>query len=315
MIHSQMIKVHLFILFACIFTTGLAQVTMTISNRSSGTIDSIVVELMKPFTIGPIEKNSSKTFFVSVNQANFHSIAPFSFSVYSDVLNAKMQWQKTGFVDTIYFFDHGLSSVDREPRRPETFVLYVFNATPSEVDTIIAPNNSIVQMKEYTPRSFDVILDHQKLSPEQVISFQLGQKVFKANLRACKFNDWNNFSCSLYIDKDSIFTGSHKDSAIYEFVAEFEMREGLSSKDIRIESKYLLKTYVDDRRKFIRAVFDYPRFKSDPQFKVRIGRKTHVIRLKNKEAEYKQYYITRSETGECDNCVIIPFTGDSLEKQ
>jgi hypothetical protein len=276
--------------------TGYAQVTMTIYNNSSETIDSVVIDGTKPFMIGPISKSSKKTFFVSVDQANFHSFAPFYIRVYSAALNTKIQWYKTGFIDTIYFFNHGLSLYNHELLRPETFELYIFNATLEKID--VAPNNAILKVIELTPRSFAVTLDHQKVEAEQTISFKVGQKVFTPNLRACNFDDWNVTRGSLYVDQDTVFVGLGKNTTPFEFVIDFEIQERLSPKDIQLKAEHLLKTYVNNERNSIRAVFDYTLFKPNPKFQIKVGRKMHVIELKKKDVEetdYQQFYISKKQ--------------------
>ncbi len=98
------IKTLFLFLLSILFSTGYAQVTMTIYNMSSVTLDSVVINLVKPIIISPIEKGGKKTFFISVHQANFHSFVPFDITYHSSVLNTKLQWQKNGVCRYSLFF-------------------------------------------------------------------------------------------------------------------------------------------------------------------------------------------------------------------
>lgn len=293
-----MIKGFLLTLVVCVFATVNSQVTMTIVDRSSAIIDSIIIKGTTSFTLGPVNKGSNKTFFVSVNQANFHTIAPFDIHVYSVALNTTMRWQKNGFVDTIYFFNHGLSLVDNEPPRPKIFQVYFENVSAAKPSPVFASDNAITNITELTPRSFVLTLDPGKVGLAQTVSFKLGQKAFTVNLKACNINDWNNSSGSVYLEGDSLFAGFKRSLGPFEFVIDFDLQEELSAKDVQVSASNLLKAYVRNNGRLISAVFDYPSFKANPHFEVKVGHKTYRVKIKAadiSETEYQEFFVSKNE--------------------
>ena len=59
----------------------------------------------------------------------------------------------------------------------------------------------------------------------------------------------------------------------------------------------LLKTYFSQEYNTLRAVFNYLTFKSDPEFKIKVGLKVHHIRLNEEEVEerkYESFFISRT---------------------
>jgi hypothetical protein len=275
--------INLIIIITLFTANSYSQVSLTFSNKSSSTIDSIVIKVKKNIKIERIEAGLTKTVFVGVDQANFHSFVPFSFFVYSPTLNTEMQWQKTGFSDTIDFYDHGVEKYGKEPRRPEKFWLYVINNTSEKIDTIYAANNAIKYTEESTPRSIKVVLDHKQAEIDKRVYIKAGQKLYTANLLDWKFNDWNEVHGISYIYDDSILTQRRKNAKQFEFEIVFDIRDELSWKKVQIKSRHLQKIYIDNNGKTIRAVFDHAGFIAEPEFEVKIGKKIHQINLREKE--------------------------------
>jgi hypothetical protein len=285
-----MLKSYFVILFAIVIDRGYSQVALKFFNQSSATIDSIVIKSNKRFNIGSIGKNEKATFFIGASQADFHSFAPFYIYIYSQVLTTKVQYYRTGFIDSIYFFDHGLSKLNKEPERPEKFYLDITNISAEKVDTVFTINRAITHIIEYSPRRVLVYFDHKQLESEQSISVKLRDKILSATLKDLNINDWNVQRGTLYVTKDSIivaFTDKH--ITPFEFIIDINLDESTSFNDIKIEAKHLLKTYNNTEDNRLRAVFDYSAFISNPRFEIKIKRKSHSIKLLRRDLEATQY--------------------------
>lgn len=289
-----MTRTFLLFLSMILFTRVQAQVTVAIFNHSSVQVDSIVIEGTKTFNVGGIAKGSKTSFSISVFEANFHSMAPFYIHLYSSVLNTRMQWMKRSLSDTLYFFDHGLSEYAKPPLRPQEFYLSVFNKSSFKIDSVLSSNDAIKEVRERTPRKFEIILDREKAEEARLVYFKLGQKTFSADLKSYHIDDWTRFSAYLSIGNDSLAEGWDRDPNSFEFVIDFEVDKGIALKDIEIKSPHLLKTYSNSSDIYpFRAVFDRASFQSDPVFELRIRRKTYVIKLKPHSLEEAGSHVCR----------------------
>ena len=287
----------LLFLFVCFHFFNLchSQVAITLFNRSSDRIDSFVIHCKKPISTGPIGPNESKVVFVSTDNANFHSFVPFSFSIHSPVLKIEQQWQKTGFTDSLYFFDHGLSKSDQLPRRPGEFWLYVGNNNSSPVDSVFTAGSAIEAVRETTPRSFELKLNHKAIEKEKYIFFQLGGKTLRFDINHSDFNNWNKVSDALYIYDDTVRTDWQKNIKPLEFVVEFEWDENQKTENVLFKSPQPVKTYVEKEGRLIRAAFEYKKLAEADRLELQVGRKKHTVTLSPADFENTTYLLLRKQ--------------------
>lgn len=289
--YSKIIRVFCFILLFGLYNQGNTQVAIMLHNRSSAPVDSVVIKAGRSFNMGKVDAGSSRSIFVSVDQANFHSFAPFDIYVYSPILQIRQQWQKTGFTDTLYFFNHGLTKNRLGPQRPETFNLFVENFSASKIDAVFTSTDAVIHNREMTPRSFEVKLNHQKMDSDQMIIFRAGDKMLSHDLKYSGLNDWNTFHSWVYITDDSVYLRRPSNAGKFEYVIEFEMLYGEPLQHVQPKSQHLLKTYVEREGRLTRAVFDYAGLQANPQIEVWVGKKKHILKLNETDFDGSWDYI------------------------
>jgi hypothetical protein len=290
------IKYSLILFFSCLFASSFAQVQMTIYNMCSVTLDSVVFSLYKPLKIGSVEKGSKKTIFINGDQAYFHSFAPFDISFYSSVLNTQIQWDKAGFVDTLYFFDHGISRSKTGPNRPKSYSLTIVNYSSRKIDSIFSKSNSINRIIEWTPKRFEVDINHEMIDLDNRIFIQIGKKLIVGSISGDDFNDWSKNSTSLFVKNDSAYLNWPEEEKETEYLLYFEIQDKINPNTIKILSKNLIKSYYNDN--YIRSVFLYDEFMKKPSFQVKIGKKIHSINVEkqnlNETPNSQYFYVSKN---------------------
>jgi hypothetical protein len=293
----MLIRLSIIILPLICFNQSYCQAGITIYNRSSTDIDSVVVDGNKAINFGGIKNNSKKFFFVNGDQANFHSFAPFYMKVFTKGHVFSKQWMKTGFSGIFYFYDHGINDVDTPLLKPRTFRLLVFNATQRHFDSIFTQNNAILEIIELSPRKREIVFDHEKANSSKKVSFKLGDTILNANLNYHAFDNWADTLSSLYVENDSIFIGLRTGKPAIEYVVDLYL-QGVSIESVQVQSNSVIKTYdwVND---FIikRIVFDYEKLKSDPKIKIKVNKKRHVVTLNENDLKYedKFYFVSKDK--------------------
>jgi hypothetical protein len=268
------IVVGFLLFFSLNFSYG--QVNITICNKSSVTLDSVVFHVKNQFAIGPIERDNAKTVSISHDQANFHSFVPFSISYFSSKLSFEKTWEKEWgngrFRDSIYFFDHGISKNKQGIKRPDSYTLFVTNTTKYPIDSIFSKNNAIKSIEEDAPNSFNVELDHEKAGIDNAIFFKINNKNLNLDLKKTDFINWNEHSTFVYLLADSISIVAPKGWQDDFFILDFglDYYDDKFFKHIKVKSKHLIKEYKKGKYYHHRAVFDYQKFIQSPRFALKI---------------------------------------------
>ncbi len=273
------------------------QVALMVYNRSGSNIDSVVVDGTGLTNFGKIEQSSGRSFFVSSGLADFHSFSPFYLRVYVKGQEFSKQWMRNGFVDSFYFFDHGLNDVDTPLPRPETFELLIFNAMQNSIETIRDLNSAIVEIKDLSPRRRKVFFDRSRTDSTNAVVIQLNDTVLVRELSFFNFDDWNYSLASFYIEGDSVFSGVRSNRPRLEYIVDLHL-EGVAMEDVQVQSESLVAEY-NEQGNFgdlvKRLVFDYEKLRSESRFTIIVGKKKHLITIRGKDFddEVRSYFVSK----------------------
>lgn len=297
LLKSSAMKLLIVLLLLIVSRDVFCQAAITIFNRSSWDIDSIIVVGNEPVNFGRLEQKSEKRFFVNMHQANFHSFAPFYFKIFANGVVFPRQWQKSGFTDTFYFYNKGINVIDAPLVRPSTFRLSVLNAGSRNLDTIIDYNNSIREITEISPRRRVVIFDQLKLDSNRNILFNFNDTTLSADLSFHEFNNWADSVNSIYIENDSVFIGPRLNKTPLEYIVDLYI-EGIPIESVGVQSNDVVRTY--DLMKYFtvkRLVFKYEDLILKHSFRIKVGRKTHLVKLSENDLklEGKYYFVSKDK--------------------
>ncbi len=137
---------------------------------------------------------------------------------------------------------------------------------------MFSKNNAIKSIEEDAPNGFNVEIDHEKAGIDNAIFFKINNKNLTLDLKKTDFINWNEYGTSVYLLADSVSIAAPKGWQDDFFIVDFVLKyyDDTYIRNIKVNSKYLVKEYKKLKYVYHRAVFDYKKFIQSPQFELKI---------------------------------------------
>lgn len=263
---------------------GQSSTTLTFVNKSNWEIDSIV--LFKPDRVVlkkiDVKQQYSKT--LDYIQINTNREGAFPFTVYTKEKTLLGSWGFHDFgmliskTEVFYIFDNGINTTGTPIEKPKELKLYFYNASNESINSFFAFRNTLKEVKELSPRSFEIIFDFDSI--EKSNDFIV---IINGKRKVCKiehdFNNWNDNQTFLYYENNSIKKGNLPWRKPLEFRVDIENKLQFPSDSVKVKSNALVKTYYYKQPNYLSVVFDFDKLKQNPIFTIEVANKKYTIDL------------------------------------
>ena len=198
-----MIKTLFFLFLAFLFTSCSGQeVKVSIINKSSAKIDSVIFPYVKGKLEGEINPGQAKSTIIYLKSEQLKREGSFPILIYQ---KGKSFSSTYGFHDwgkisqkenNLYFFDNGINTKDLPLKKPEEFTLFVVDQSTTPTDSITVKPQSLKRIVPLA-KSIEIVVDFEEFSNEPILI--ISRKGFSMEVRVDR--DWNNWN----FDKEIIY--------------------------------------------------------------------------------------------------------------
>ncbi len=186
---------------------------ITVVNRSSYSIDSIIIPDQNIKWLQKIPKGKTKIFdadeskMFKYNEGGFESLY-----IYYNNQKIEASWGRLGSPsfnrkeEFIYVFDNGINYVDTALKEPSFFRLLIINECSEKLDTVEIPKCQIVSVKVKNGY-IELIVDYKEFRDNPIVIVKQNGKIFTTTFKH-NWNNWNDVEGFIYLQNGGVMLNS-----------------------------------------------------------------------------------------------------------
>lgn len=183
------------------------KVEVSITNRSSSKIDSVVFPFVKEKMAGSIDPGQIRSIEVYLTSKQLANDGSLPFYIHQNGKRFPGDYASRGMGALsqkhydYYFFENGINNKDVPLQRPREFTLYVADQSKTPADSI-SVSESLIRMTKLE-KSLEIVVDFEKFSKNPVL--KVSRNGSTTDLRLSRdWTNWNTTQEIIYINETGL---------------------------------------------------------------------------------------------------------------